>query len=122
MKCADAKQLMSPYLDSEVQRGLVSALQDHLQSCVDCSCHHRAIQRTRMIVSAIGRKPVPPDLMLKLRIGISREKANVRQSRWDRLRVRWENAFSALMVPATGGLVTAVSGVMPRSSRRQKVW
>ena len=34
--------------------------------------------------------------------------ANSRRSRWDSLRVRWENAFNATMVPATAGLMTTL--------------
>jgi len=108
MKCAEAKQLMSPYLDCEVARSQRSALQAHLDSCVACSQCYRAMQRTHVIVSALGRKPAPPELALKLRVAMSREAANVRRSRWDMLRVRWQNVFNALMVPATGGLVTTV--------------
>jgi hypothetical protein len=45
---------------------------------------------------------------LKLRVALSQELANSRRSRWDSLRVRWENAFNATMVPATAGLVTTL--------------
>ncbi|HZD31846.1 MAG TPA: zf-HC2 domain-containing protein, partial [Candidatus Angelobacter sp.] len=108
MKCREAQQLMSPYLDSEVARGQMSALQSHVDSCVSCSRRYRTMQRTQAVVSALGRKPAPPDLALKLRVALSREIANTRGSRWDGLRLRWENAFNVLMVPATGGLVTTI--------------
>jgi hypothetical protein len=34
--------------------------------------------------------------------------ANTPRSRWEMMRVRWENAFNAIMVPATAGLVTTI--------------
>lgn len=108
MKCPEAQQLMSAYLDSEVVRSQRAALQAHLESCVACSRRYRAMQRTHTIITALGRKPAPPELALELRVAISREAANARRRRWEMLRVRWENAFNALMVPATGGLVTTV--------------
>jgi len=66
------------------------------------------VQRMQSVVGSLGRKVAPPDLNLKLRVAISQEIANSRRSRWDRLRVHWENAFNATMVPATAGVVTTL--------------
>lgn len=108
MKCREARKLMSPYLDAEVARGQMSAVQAHMESCVACARRYRGMQRTQTAVGALGRKTAPPELALKLRVAISREVASARRSRWEMLGVHWENAFNALMVPATGGLVTTV--------------
>jgi anti-sigma factor RsiW len=108
MKCLETRRIMSSYLDCEVTREQVSAMQAHLESCNECLHRFRALQRTKLATSSLGRKRVPPELALRLRIAISREIAAARHSRWEMLRVHWENAFHALMVPATGGLVTAV--------------
>lgn len=108
MKCLEAKPLMSSHLDSEITRSQMSALQEHLQFCSECSQRYQVLRRTQAVVSHLGRKPAPIDLVLKLQIAISREIANSRRSRWEMLRVRWDNVFHALMVPATGGLVTTV--------------
>ena len=70
--------------------------------------HYLALQRTPRLVGALGRKPAPPDLALRLRVAVSQEIADARRSRWEMVRVRWENVFNAVMVPATGGLVTTI--------------
>jgi hypothetical protein len=108
MKCLEAKRIMSSYLDCEIADSKMSALQVHLRSCRECLDRFRAMERTKSIVGSLRRKPVPPELTLKLRVAISQEIAAVRRSRWEMLRVHWDNAVRALMVPATGGLVTAV--------------
>jgi Putative zinc-finger len=108
MKCLEAKRIMSSYLDCEVARELMSALQAHLESCTECSCRFSALERTKILTRSLGRMPVPPELALRLRVAVSQEIASVKRSRWEMFRVHWENAFRALMVPATGGLVTAV--------------
>lgn len=108
MKCLEAKPLMSLYLDSEITRAQLSALQEHLRFCGDCSWRFHKMGRTRALVAQLGRKPAPPDLALKLQVALSREIAKSRRSRWDMLHVRWDNVYRALMVPATGGLVTTV--------------
>ena len=59
-------------------------------------------------MGAVGRKAAPPELALRLRVAVSQEIANAQRSRWESWRVRWDNAFNAVMVPATAGLVTTL--------------
>jgi len=108
MKCSDAMLLMSSYLDAAVTRSELTAVQEHIDSCVVCSTRYLALQRTQTMVGALGRKPAPPDLALRIRVAVSQQLANAQRSRWEMLRVRWENVFNAVMVPATGGLVTTI--------------
>ena len=108
MKCSVAKGLMSSYLDGAVTRTQLAQVNEHLQSCAECSARFASVQRTQSLVSTLGRKTAPADLTLKLRVALSQEIANSRRSRWESLRVRWENAFNAIMVPATAGLITTL--------------
>lgn len=108
MKCSEAKRFMSPYLDAAITRSQMAAVQEHIDSCVACSADYRALQRNQRLVGALGPRPVPPDLALRIRVSVSQELGNSRRPRWEALRVRWENVFNAIMVPATGGLVTTV--------------
>jgi hypothetical protein len=99
---------MSSYLDGAVTRSQMAQMDEHLRACVECAARFVSVQRTQSLVGSLGRKSAPPDLALKLRVALSQELANSRRSRWDSLRVRWENAFNATMVPATAGLVTTL--------------
>jgi Putative zinc-finger len=108
MKCLVAKRLLSSYLDGEVTRSQLAQVDEHLQSCVECAARYASVRRTQTLVASLGRKTAPPELALRLRVVVSQEIANVRRSRWDSLRVHWENAFNAIMVPATAGLVTTM--------------
>ena len=108
MKCSVAKQHMSSYLDAAATRSEMSALQLHIDSCSRCATYFIGLQRTQQMVGALGRKSAPADLALKLRVALSQEIANARRPRWEGLRVRWENVFNVVMVPATGGLITTI--------------
>ena len=108
MNCSDAQRFMSACLDAAVTRSQLSAVHEHMDSCVGCSSYYLALQRTQRMVGALGRKPAPSDLALRIRVAVSQELANAQRSRWEMLRVRWENVFNAIMVPATGGLVTTI--------------
>jgi Putative zinc-finger len=108
MTCSVAKRLMSSYLDGAVKRDQMTQMNEHLRNCEECAAGFASLQQTLSTVGSLGRKVAPPDLNLKLRVAISQEIANSRRSRWERLRIRWDNAFNATMVPATAGLVTTL--------------
>ena len=108
MKCSVVRRLMSSYVDGAVTRSQLAEMYAHFRSCEECSSHHASLQKVQGLVSSLGRKVAPPDLALRLRVAMSREMASSRRSRWERLRVQWDNAFNAVMVPATAGVVTTL--------------
>src|SRR5580658_10042939 len=99
MTCSVAKGLMSSYLDGAVKRDQMTQMNEHLRNCEECAAGFASLQQTLSTVGSLGRKVAPPDLNLKLRVAISQEIANSRRSRWERLRIRGDNAFNATMVP-----------------------
>jgi hypothetical protein len=99
---------MSSYLDGAVTRSQMAQMDEHLRTCLECATRFASVQRTQSLVASLGRKPAPPELALKLRVALSQELANSHRSRWERLQVRWENAFNAIMVPATAGALATL--------------
>ena len=108
MKCSIAKRLMSSYLDGAVTRSQWAEVDEHLHTCEECGERYASTQQTQTLVASLGRKVAPADLALRLRVAVSQQLADTRHSRWDMLRLRWEDAFNAVMVPATAGLVTTL--------------
>jgi Putative zinc-finger len=108
MNCSVAQKLLSSYIDGCVSRRQLAEMNEHVNACPECGARFTSMQRMQSLVGSLGRKVAPPDLSLKLRVALSQEMANARRSRWEMLRVRWENAFNAIMVPATAGLVTTL--------------
>jgi hypothetical protein len=108
MKCADAKRLLSPYLDGAVTGTEMQGLQAHLDGCPACLREYKLLRQTQQLLLSVGRVQEPADLGLKLRLAISREAAEARRPRYEGLRMRVENALNAFMVPATAGLVCAL--------------
>jgi len=108
MKCAEAKGLLSPYLDGAVTGTEMQALPEHLDRCPACMREYKSLRQTQQLLMSVGRVPEPADLGLNLRLAISREAAESRRPRYEGLRMRLENILNAFMVPATAGLVCAV--------------
>lgn len=108
MSCQEARAMLSPYLDGVLTGVQMRNLGQHLSSCAACERHYAALRTTQQAVAGLGRKQVPPDLALRLRVAVSRAAAESRRSRFEGFKVRWENACNAFMVPATAGILTSV--------------
>lgn len=107
-KCAEARGLLSPYLDGAVTGTQMQGLQAHLSECAACMREYNGLRQTQQLLASVGRVQEPADLGLKLRLAISREAAEARRPRYEGWRTRAENTLNAFMVPATAGLVCAV--------------
>lgn len=108
MTCADAKALLSPYLDGAVTGMQMHALAQHIDACPKCKREYMLLMETQRMLGALGRRKAPVDLALKLRLAVSHQVAQARHPRFEGLWVRVENLIQAFMVPATAGLVAAV--------------
>jgi len=108
MNCGEAKGLLSPYLDGAVTGTEMQAVREHMDRCPACIEEYQLLRRTQQLLVSVGRVQEPADLGLKLRLAISREAAGKRRPRYEGLRMRWENALNASMVPATAGLACAL--------------
>lgn len=108
MTCADAKSLLSPYLDGAVTGMQMHAVEQHIDACPKCKREYALLMESQRLLGVLGRKKAPGDLALKLRLAISHEVAQARRPRFEGLWVRLENLVQAFMVPATAGLVAAI--------------
>jgi hypothetical protein len=108
MRCAQARELLSSYVDRELPPKQARAAWEHLAGCADCSARLALLQQTRRLVSALGPKKAPANLELQLRVAISREVAGRRQRMFQGMLTRWQNALEAFLWPATAGVLSAV--------------
>jgi hypothetical protein len=107
MRCTEARSLLSPYLDGVLTGIQMRNLGEHLSGCDDCNRQYVTLRHTQRAVANLGRKQVPPELALRLRVAVSRDAAE-RRNRFEGIRIRLENVFNAFMVPATAGVLTSV--------------
>jgi hypothetical protein len=107
LRCLQAKQLFSPYLDGAVTGTEMLALQDHFAACVSCRNEYQSLRQSQRMLMSVRRPKAPADLGLKLRVAISREAAQARRPPFEGLLVRLENELRTHMVPAMAGFLTA---------------
>lgn len=108
MNCNQAQGLFSLYLDGALSGSQRHGVSAHMGTCATCAQEFGSLRNTQALVSALGRKPAPPDLALKIKVAISQEQSVTFRRRLQGFAVRFENALNAFLMPATAGLVTAV--------------
>ncbi|MGH9523406.1 MAG: anti-sigma factor family protein [Terriglobales bacterium] len=108
MRCTEARTMLSPYLDGVLTGVQMRNLGNHLSGCGECSRHYTGLRSTQQAVAGLGRKQVPEDVALRLRVALSHAAAESRRNRFEGLKLRWENACNAFMVPATAGVLTSI--------------
>ena len=95
MKCAEAKSLLSPYLDGAVTGTQMHAVSQHLHACSRCKQEYALLHQMQQVLGKIGRRRAPADLSLKLRVAISQEVARV-----NRPSLRCQRALSSSQISA----------------------
>ncbi len=108
MHCQHVQEQLSNYLDNALGTPERLAIGGHVAQCEGCRHELESLQRTSQMAAALGRKPAPPDLALKLRIALSQEMARKARPWYEPLVIHWQNAARAFMLPATAGLMSAV--------------
>lgn len=108
MRCAEARPLFPAYLDNTVSGAEMQALSEHMNTCPECRSDYRELENTRLLVASLGRKPVPSDLALRIRLALSRERSRTWHSRLQSYMVWLEDVVNAFMFPATTGILTTV--------------
>lgn len=111
MKCTEAKRSFSPRLDSLLDDSGTQALDLHIAECESCAAEFAALRRTKWLMATMAPHAAPRDLAFRLNVALSLQLAARQQNRRPAVLVRflrWENALNALMLPAAGGLLSAV--------------
>ena len=108
MRCTEARPLFSSYLDGAVSGAEMHEVSGHLRECAECQSDYAALENTRSMVSALGRRQPPSDLALKIKVALSSEIARRRHGILQGYMVRLQNAFNDMMFPATAGVLSAI--------------
>jgi len=103
--CVEIRAYFSDYLDGVCERERVRSLNYHLEYCGPCRDELERIKLMQSDMQALPRRRVPPELALRLRVRMSQElHRNLLGCLW----VRLENSLQPLLLPASGGVLTAV--------------
>jgi len=103
--CIEIRNHYSDYLDGLCAPQVLKSIRFHLSYCDSCRRELEAWESVRADLHAMSHRQVPPELALRLRVEVSQ----ALHRKWlERLRVRLDNALQPVLLPASGGVLTAV--------------
>jgi len=103
--CLEIRKYFSPYLDGQCEPEALRSLRFHLTYCASCRGQLDRWQGDQADLGTLPRRRVSPELALQLRVLISQQ---LHRNLLGRLRVHLENFLEPLLLPASGGALTAI--------------
>jgi len=110
--CSQARSKFADYLDSRLTGHEMQRMTAHLETCADCSREFDAEQRMLRALTSLG--PVsgtmkePDDLVLRIRVAISQERAQSQRNLWAEMQMAWRNAVGPFLLQLSAGFASAV--------------
>lgn len=109
MNGCDAVQAMFPeYLDGRLNGHEMQEIAAHLQDCGDCAQEWTALRDTQVALATLRPVPEPKDLLLRIRVAVSQERARSRQSISSTWGLAWKNTVGPFLLQASAGFASAV--------------
>lgn len=109
MNSCNAMQIkFTEYLDGRLGGREMQSVADHLERCHACADEWRLLAKTQASLAALGPVPEPEDLLLRIRVAVSHERARSRQTAFHALNLAWKNTLGPFLLQASAGFASAV--------------
>ncbi len=103
--CAEAQDLMSPFIDSMADPREVELLESHLSTCGHCQRQLQSYISVKNLLLTADEPEVPVDLALMTRVRLSHER---NANHLARLEMRLANFVAPIALPAVAGVCFTV--------------
>jgi len=110
--CSSIRARFAEYLDSRLTGREMQRMAKHLESCARCAGDFEAERRMLRVLASLG--PVtgaakePDDLLLRIRVAISQERAQRHRGRLKRWELAWQNSVGPFLLQLSAGFASAV--------------
>jgi anti-sigma factor RsiW len=102
--CLEIRDHFSDYLDGECAPQVLRAVLAHLDHCEPCQDEFERAREVSSALRALPRHRAPQEAALRLRVRLSQE---LHRNWIGRVSIYLENFLRPLLLPATGGVLTA---------------
>jgi len=106
--CGSIQSKFSEYLDGRLTGHEMQHIAAHIGDCQDCSTEWAGLKKAQVALASLGPVPQPKDLLLRIRVAVSQERARSRRSLLQRCRLAWENTIGPFVLQAAAGFASAV--------------
>jgi hypothetical protein len=106
--CTAIQTKFSEYLDSRLTGVEMQRIASHLEECSHCSSEWASLRSAQASLAALGPMQEPEDLLLRIRVAVSQERARTRQGRFHWINLVWKNSVGPFLLQASAGFASAV--------------
>ena len=106
--CSSMQARFSEYLDGRLTGREMQRVAGHLDRCRECAGEWTALRQVQASLAGLGPVPEPEDLLLRIRVALSQERARRRQRAFHGLRLAWQNTVGPFLLQASAGFASAV--------------
>jgi len=106
--CSAMRAEFSDYLDGRLTGREMQRIASHLDSCRACAREWTALEQTQSLLAALGPVPEPEDLLLRIRVAVSHERARRRKGLLQTWGLAWKNTVAPFVLQAAAGFASAV--------------
>ena len=110
--CSTVRLKFAEYLDSRLTGREMQRMTKHLEGCTRCAADFEAERSMLRALASLG--PIggaakePDDLLLRIRVAISQERALRRRGRMERWELVWRNSVGPFLLQLSAGFASAV--------------
>jgi anti-sigma factor RsiW len=106
--CSDVQSRFTEYLDGRLNGREMQLIAAHLEDCRSCDQEWASLCQAQVSLASLGPVPEPDDLLLRIRVAVSQERARSRQGFFDGWNVVWKNTVGPFLLQAGAGFASAV--------------
>ena len=104
-QCIEIRSFYSDYLDGMCDSQTEKAIRFHLGYCGSCRRELEVWESVQAGLRGLPRRPVPPELALRLRVQVSR---GLHKKVLGTLGMWMDNVLQPMLLPASGGVLAAI--------------
>jgi anti-sigma factor RsiW len=106
--CEAVQARFTEYLDGWLNGKEMQQVAGHLESCAQCEREWQSLRRTQSLLADLGPVQEPADLLLRIRVAVSQERAKKRQGAFGGWSMAWKNTVGPFLLQASAGFASAV--------------
>jgi hypothetical protein len=106
--CNAVQARFTEYLDGRLNGREMQRIASHLNDCRECDREWTWLRKTQSSLAELGPVSEPEDLLLRIRVAVSQERARSRQSRFHALNIAWKNTVGPFLLQAGAGFASSV--------------
>ncbi|MFY9855159.1 MAG: zf-HC2 domain-containing protein [Terracidiphilus sp.] len=106
--CNAMQTKFTEYLDGLLSGREMQSVAAHMAQCRACAEDWKSLQKMQASLAVLGPVPEPDDLLLRIRVAISHERARRRHTALHAMNLAWRNTVGPFLLQAAAGFASAV--------------